>query len=80
MWPFYETKDTGEKLVAFDFTTRVEEGAVDPGQAVACRLDPLPGELHGFVSATLLHEEGGPRSRVGKAVVVDIEPPLEAET
>jgi hypothetical protein len=31
LWPFYGTKDAGGKLVAFDFTTRVEEGAVDPG-------------------------------------------------
>ena len=31
LWPFYGTKDAGENLVAFDFTTRAEEGAVDPG-------------------------------------------------
>ena len=31
LWPFYGTEDAGENLVAFDFTTRVEEGAVDPG-------------------------------------------------
>jgi hypothetical protein len=31
LWPLYGTKDAGENLVAFDFTTRVEEGAVDPG-------------------------------------------------
>jgi hypothetical protein len=31
LWPVYGTRDAGENLVAFDFTTRVEEGAVDPG-------------------------------------------------
>jgi len=34
LWPFYGAKDAGERLVAFDFTTRVEEGAVDPGHDV----------------------------------------------
>lgn len=31
LWPFYGTKDEDDHLIAFDFTTRVEEGAVDPG-------------------------------------------------
>jgi hypothetical protein len=31
LWPVYGTEDAGENLVAFDFTTRVERGAVDPG-------------------------------------------------
>ncbi|MGI9021326.1 MAG: hypothetical protein ACR2G3_11530 [Solirubrobacterales bacterium] len=30
LWPLYGTKDTGENLTAFDFTTRVEKGADDP--------------------------------------------------
>ena len=31
LWPFYGTKDAGGHRVGFEFTTRVEEGAVDPG-------------------------------------------------
>lgn len=30
LWPRYSTEDSGNKLTAFDFTTRVEPGAVDP--------------------------------------------------
>ncbi len=30
LWPFYGTKDAGNNLVAFEFTTRVEKGADDP--------------------------------------------------
>jgi hypothetical protein len=30
LWPLYGTRDAGERLAAFDFTTRVEKGAVDP--------------------------------------------------
>lgn len=30
LWPFYGTKDAGDDLTAFDFTTRVEKGADDP--------------------------------------------------
>jgi hypothetical protein len=31
LWPFYGTKDADDGIIAFDFTTRVEDGAVDPG-------------------------------------------------
>ena len=30
LWPLYGTRDAGDNLVAFDFTTRVEKGADDP--------------------------------------------------
>ena len=30
LWPLYGTRDAGDNLTAFDFTTRVEKGAVDP--------------------------------------------------
>lgn len=31
LWPFYSAREAGDSLIAFDFSTRVEEGAVDPG-------------------------------------------------
>jgi hypothetical protein len=31
LWPRYSAREAGENLSAFDFTTRVEKGAVDPG-------------------------------------------------
>jgi hypothetical protein len=34
LWPLYRTRDGGDKRVAFDFETRVEDGAVDPDREV----------------------------------------------
>lgn len=31
LWPLYGTREAGDHRVAFDFVTRVEDGAVDPG-------------------------------------------------
>jgi hypothetical protein len=34
LWPLYATKSHGERLTAFDFVTRVENGVLDPDVAV----------------------------------------------
>ena len=34
IWPLYSTRDAGEHLAAFDFETRVEQGAVDSDREV----------------------------------------------
>lgn len=56
LWPFYGTRDAGANLTAFDFTTRVEEGAVDPGLDVLV-IDYAPVESNPRVIIKSIRDE-----------------------
>jgi hypothetical protein len=56
LWPFYGTKDADENLIAFDFTTRVEEGAVDEGLDVLV-IDYAPVESNPRVIIKSIRDE-----------------------
>jgi len=56
LWPFYGTRDAGDNLTAFDFTTRVEEGAVDPGLDVLV-IDYAPVESNPRVIIKSIRDE-----------------------
>lgn len=56
LWPFYSATDGGDNLLAFDFTTRVEEGAVDPGLDVLV-IDYAPVEFNPRVIIKSIRDE-----------------------
>jgi hypothetical protein len=56
LWPFYGTRDAGDNLTAFEFTTRVEEGAVDPGLDVLV-IDYAPVESNPRVIIKSIRDE-----------------------
>ena len=56
LWPLYSAKDAGDNLLAFDFTTRVEEGAVDPGLDVLV-IDYAPVESNPRVIIKSIRDE-----------------------
>jgi hypothetical protein len=56
LWPFYSTRETGASLTGFDFETRVEEGAVDPGIDVLV-IDYAPVESNPRVIIKSIRDE-----------------------
>ena len=56
LWPLYGTKDAGDNLIAFDFTTRVEKGAVDPDLDVLV-IDYAPVESNPRVIIKSIRDE-----------------------